>query len=146
MHPASKSFFVVCFGAALHGRAVRFSRGLGSNVVDKEDLLSQPTGNQWLANTYALPEVHQDAFYFTLSRFCLTICYYCGTILQVATSSVLANKLDLESFEQIISWTQTSKSFPFDTRAYRSKKQTHAVRQRRQQNVLEWWARGSAFT
>jgi hypothetical protein len=46
MHPASKIFFVVCFGAALHGRAVKFSLELGSNVVDKEDLLSQPTGNQ----------------------------------------------------------------------------------------------------
>jgi hypothetical protein len=46
MHPASKSFFVVCFGAALHVRAVKFSREFRSNVVDREDLLSQPTGNQ----------------------------------------------------------------------------------------------------
>jgi hypothetical protein len=66
--------------------------------------------------------------------------------MQVVTSSVLTNKLDLESFEQIISWTQiaahevsnqTSESSPFDTHAYSSKKQTHAVRQRQQQNVLE---------
>jgi hypothetical protein len=88
----------------------------------------------------SLPEVHRDAFYFTLSRFCLTVCYHRGTILQVVTSSVLTNKLDLESFEQIISWTQiavvhevlnqTSESSPFDTAPTALKKQTHAVRQR----------------
>jgi hypothetical protein len=67
--------------------------------------------------------------------------------MQVVTSSVLTNKLDLESSEQIISCiqiavahevlNQTSESSPFDTRAYRSKRQTHAVRQRQQQDVLE---------
>jgi hypothetical protein len=91
MHPASKSVFVVCFGAALHVRAVKFSREFRSNVVDKEDLLSQPTGNQRLANAYALLKLHRDAFQVTLSRFCLTVCYYCGTIMQVVTSSMLTN-------------------------------------------------------